>query len=255
MKAEVRRSLELAAGALRRLAGRVYESPAERRLQPWLRARGDETLRVEYQFGRASVVLDVGGYQGQWAMTSTRATGAAFTCSNPSGVRRPDPGALRTEPGHRSPRVRPGRHDGAGGCRAGERPLFHAPVGRRDPRDRRRRRRRVSGRPPAAAHRPHGDQHRGRRYDLLDALRDGLADRVRAFQIQFHDFVDRADERMADIQRRLSVTHRAVPVPFVWESWLKRDDWPVTPPGAWSRDPSLGVHAGFQRCAVPAAAD
>ena len=73
----------------------------------------------------------------------------------------------------------------------------------------------------------------GGEYDLLDAmLRDGLADRVRAFQIQFHDFVDRADERMADIQRRLSVTHRAAyQFPFVWESWLKRDDWPVTPPG------------------------
>jgi hypothetical protein len=69
----------------------------------------------------------------------------------------------------------------------------------------------------------------GGEYDLLDAmLSAGLADRVEAFQIQFHDFVDRADERMADIQRRLSVTHRAAyQFPYVWESWLRRDDRPA----------------------------
>src|SRR5438309_2140987 len=33
----------------------------------WLAARGDQTLRLDYDLSPNSVVLDVGGFEGQWA--------------------------------------------------------------------------------------------------------------------------------------------------------------------------------------------
>jgi FkbM family methyltransferase len=37
------------------------------RVQPWLEAQGDKTHRVDYELNQTSMVLDLGGYQGQWA--------------------------------------------------------------------------------------------------------------------------------------------------------------------------------------------
>lgn len=60
--------LSRAIRAARRLFGiyilREPQLVAHRR---WLRDRGDETLRLDYPLGPDSVVLDVGGYNGDWA--------------------------------------------------------------------------------------------------------------------------------------------------------------------------------------------
>ena len=230
MRAQLRRGLEFAAGALRRLAGRVHESPAERRLQPWLRVRGDETLRVEYDLAQSSVVFDVGGYQGQWASEIY----ARYRCRvhvfepvpefadriRARFVRNPDievyAFGLSGTTGRATVSLALDRSSTLRS--AGEmREIDVVGIGE------------FLARHPV----PRIDLMKinieGGEYDLLDAmLSAGLADRVHAFQIQFHDFVDRADERMADIQRRLSVTHRAAyQFPYVWEGWLRRDDRPV----------------------------
>jgi hypothetical protein len=64
----------------------------------------------------------------------------------------------------------------------------------------------------------------GGEYDLLDHLiESGLIQRVRWLQVQFHDFVPNAAERMRAIQDRLRATHEPEwQHEFVWESWRRK---------------------------------
>ena len=44
-----------------------YIPPTEGVMEKWLQYRGDSTLRLDYPLGPDSVVVDAGGYVGQWA--------------------------------------------------------------------------------------------------------------------------------------------------------------------------------------------
>ena len=56
------------AGALSfRIARAAWHPPGEDRTAGWVRDRGDQTLRLDYDLAAASIVFDLGGYEGQWA--------------------------------------------------------------------------------------------------------------------------------------------------------------------------------------------
>ena len=38
-----------------------------KRVVPWIRNKGDRTLRLDYDLSESSIIFDLGGYQGQWA--------------------------------------------------------------------------------------------------------------------------------------------------------------------------------------------
>ena len=62
----------------------------------------------------------------------------------------------------------------------------------------------------------------GGEFELLNALLDhpDLIKKIKYFQIQFHDFVPDAEKMRAEIQSRLSETHKVMwNFPFIWESW------------------------------------
>ena len=61
----------------------------------------------------------------------------------------------------------------------------------------------------------------GGEYDLLDHLiAEGLTQNIHDLQIQFHDFVPDAMTRMKAIQQALSQTHElSYQYPFLWENW------------------------------------
>ena len=61
----------------------------------------------------------------------------------------------------------------------------------------------------------------GGEYDLIDHLfATGWIDRITDLQIQFHDFVPEAQARRDAIRQRLSRTHQSTYcVDFVWENW------------------------------------
>jgi FkbM family methyltransferase len=63
----------------------------------------------------------------------------------------------------------------------------------------------------------------GGEYDLLDYLiENGIVKKIHNIQIQFHDFVPDAASRMAVIQRQLSSSHRLTyQYLYVWENWQK----------------------------------
>lgn len=64
----------------------------------------------------------------------------------------------------------------------------------------------------------------GGEYELLEhLLEQGLARRIKNLQIQFHNFVPNAEVRMKDIQSRLAETHETTYLyPFFWENWRLR---------------------------------
>jgi len=61
----------------------------------------------------------------------------------------------------------------------------------------------------------------GAEFEVLDHMIEaGIVTRVRDIQVQFHAVVANAAERMVDIQRRLSATHRRTfQYPWTWENW------------------------------------
>lgn len=61
----------------------------------------------------------------------------------------------------------------------------------------------------------------GGEYDLLENLIDeGIINKIANIQVQFHDFVPNAYTRMKNIQEELSKTHELTyQYEFVWENW------------------------------------
>ncbi len=61
----------------------------------------------------------------------------------------------------------------------------------------------------------------GAEYDLLDyIIEKNWACRIKNIQVQFHDFIPNADSRMKFIQQSLSKTHHTTyQVEYVWENW------------------------------------
>jgi FkbM family methyltransferase len=63
----------------------------------------------------------------------------------------------------------------------------------------------------------------GCEYDLLEHILDsGFVENIDNIQVQFHDFVPSAKERMTAIQQRLQRTHELTyQYPFCWENWKR----------------------------------
>ncbi len=64
----------------------------------------------------------------------------------------------------------------------------------------------------------------GGEYDLLEHLIEcGILKNIQNIQVQFHNFVPNAEERMIQIQKRLESTHfLTYQYPFVWENWRRK---------------------------------
>lgn len=64
----------------------------------------------------------------------------------------------------------------------------------------------------------------GSEYDILERLLDsGWINNIEHIQVQFHDFVEGAEERRSKIRERLSHTHiEKYNFDFIWEGWSKK---------------------------------
>jgi FkbM family methyltransferase len=63
-----RQALRFIAVIVMKLGDKVYQSDLEKNVALWNQDRGNETHRLQYEgISRDSLVLDVGGYKGQWA--------------------------------------------------------------------------------------------------------------------------------------------------------------------------------------------
>jgi FkbM family methyltransferase len=210
------------AGLFSSASSRFYRSEQQRRVIPWFRDKGDETLRLDYDLNEKSVVFDVGGYEGKWASDIF----SRYACSIYVFEPVPHFAANITRRFVRNPRVKVFDFGLAGITRAAQIAV---------------------DKDASSVFRQTGSMEEirlvracdfinsndisnidlmkinieGEEYDLLDHLLDcGLTKRITNIQVQFHDFVPNAEERMNKIQERLSKTHSLTyQYPFVWENW------------------------------------
>jgi len=217
------------AGLLNRLARASWQPPGEERVAAWRRDRGDATRRLDYDLGERSVVLDLGGYEGQWASDLFGRFACTVHIFEPV-AEFADRIAARFA---RNPKIHlhrlglAGRSGAATLTVAADASSVHAAP--------------ASGaRQQAITLKAASEFLREQRleaidlmkinieggeYDLLEHLLEaGLIRRIREIQVQFHDFVPGAEARMQAIQERLARTHELTwQYRFVWENWRRRD--------------------------------
>lgn len=58
--------LERSAFLCANTAHKLYPHPTQKYRDEWRKANGDQTLRLNHDLNKDSVVFDIGGYQGQW---------------------------------------------------------------------------------------------------------------------------------------------------------------------------------------------
>lgn len=226
IRRSLRRACDFLAAGFGYVGRRIYESPMEQRVRPWFADRGDDTLRQQYDLDATSLVIDAGGYRGQWTSDIV----ARYRCKvivfepipafadrirerfrgNPNVV--VETAGLAATDGQASIAV---DADASSACRDGGRRETITLVAI----DRYLREQKIA----------HVDLIKinieGGEYDLLEhVLASGMIGTFRDLQIQFHDFVPQAAERMKAIQDKLTQTHRLTyQYPFIWENWRRRE--------------------------------
>ena len=214
--------LTKAGSLLVRVGQRMRGSPEHSRTMAWFRDRGDSTLRLHYDLDERSVVLDVGGYEGQWASDVY----SMYCCT----IHIFEPVAEFAD----SIRERFSRNPEIFVHSVGlsnEATTAEISVDRDNSSVYKRGGDTRVGRLVRASSfmRDHGIDRvdlmkiniEGGEYALLeDLLASGFVRKVGNIQVQFHDFVPNAELRMRAIQEELQNTHRLTyQYPFVWENW------------------------------------
>ncbi len=213
------------------LAKKVYRSPQEKEVDRWFSDEGDRTLRVQYDLTPDSIVLDLGGYRGDWAAEITARYGCRVIVFEPvptfaENIRRRfaannlievHPFGLGAEAAIHDIRL---AEEGSS--------LFESPNVPHESTDLRIRIERADQFFSARRLRDIDLMKiniEGGEYDLLDHLLEtNIIRQIKNIQVQFHDFVPRAPERMCAIQKGLAATHSLTyQYPFVWENWTKKD--------------------------------
>lgn len=214
-------------GLLVRVFGRarrtIFPSTHERSHRRWVADRGDGILRLAYPLAASAVVLDVGGYRGDWAAGALERFGCTVHIFEPVPEFMPElehrfagrAGAVLHAyglAGRTRAEVFALAGDGSSALRGG------GDVG-------------VWLRKAADVFSELGLERvdlmkvniEGGEYELLEHLLDtGLIARIEHLQVQFHDFVPGAARRMHAIQQRLALTHALDwQYEFVWESWRR----------------------------------
>lgn len=226
---------DLAAVAAHRLIRRMKRvkgyllSPSSSEVNPalnaWVQVRGDKTLRLDYELKPDSVVLDVGGFEGQWASDIYAKYGCKIHVFEPV----PEFADFIQNRFEKNPHIVVHRY----GLGARSRNQNISVEGDR-----------------SSVFKPGADTKtvqivearvafaelgltsvdlikiniEGGEYELLDHLSvQDLLRVIRHIQVQFHDFVPGAREEMERIRNLLARTHEPVyQYPFVWEGWSVR---------------------------------
>lgn len=204
----------------------LFESQQEKRVQPWLLINGDKTLRLDYDLDEDSIVFDLGGYEGQWASDIYSKYCCNVHVFEPVG----EFAFNITNRFSKNPRIQ----------------VFPFGLAPRDSSEQIT----VSKDGSSIFNKQissfketitlvgienflvkfnirHIDLLKvnieGGEFDLLEYLiNTDIVSRISNIQVQFHDFVPNARERMEQIQHRLAETHKLTyQYEFVWENWRK----------------------------------
>ena len=209
-----------------RLRNRKYRRAYREVLARWNADGGDSRFRFDYDLTPASVVLDVGGYQGQWASDLYARQRCQIRIFEPVREfanmidarfsRNPDIDVRAFALGA-SDRTETLSLAGASSS-AHKNRQSQVDVEFRD----------VKQWFEEAAIDEVALMKiniEGGEYELLERMLDThLVQRVAAIQIQFHYFVENAERRMTAIQDRLAATHTSTwQYRFIWENWERKE--------------------------------
>lgn len=195
----------------------------KQRVKPWFAVNGDKTLRLDYDLNENSVVFDLGGYHGNWA--------AEIFCKYNCFVHVFEPCKSFTEiiknkfiknnkifihqcglsNSNTNAKLSCGEDSSStfvqDDATAEEIKLVDAVEFFRE--------NNISKIDLVKINIEGGE------YDLLEYLIEtGLIAQISNIQVQFHDFVPNAEQRMKNIQQNLQKTHSLTyQFEFVWENW------------------------------------
>lgn len=202
----------------------VKRDPFLRAMHRWFRDEGDDTLRLDYPLGADSVVVDVGGYKGDFADAISKRFGCRIVVFEPV----PAFHAHCVQRFAENARIRIidcglGASDGSLPIEvANDASSFNRLIPSAQSKM-------VKLRKVDSVLAELGIEKidlmkiniEGGEYDLLSALiESGWIERIRYVQVQFHNFVPEAASRRDAIRARLGETHRETwSYEFVWESW------------------------------------
>ena len=208
-----------------RVLRKCFPTEQQRTLDRWFRDRGDLNLRLEYELDDSSTVLDVGGFEGQWASDIFSMYCCKIVVFEP--VAAYATGLLRRFA--KNPRIV--IHQLALGGQDALVPIS-VDCERSSAFKGGRQTEQMKVVRAADFLSSQGIERaqlmkvniEGGEYDLLDHFIDtGYIRGVRDLQVQFHDFVPDAPRRMRQIQDRLKETHELTwQYPFVWENWRRK---------------------------------
>lgn len=196
-------------------------------LAEWHRANGDSTLRINYPLTKHSIVFDLGGYKGDWAQLIHEKYQSAILIFEPHPVyqallaeRFGMAGNIRLFPfglgsGTRSEVL---TDEAEGSSIFGRKSVNTVPVLIRSISD-------VLEEENIAGVDLIKINIEGAEYELLEHLLDtNEILRFNNIQVQFHNFVPGAVNRMEQIRRRLAASHyQTYSYRFVWENWRIKD--------------------------------
>lgn len=226
MRKLIRKILSKIGNAINRIAFFTYKSPQEARVIKWFNDNGDKIHRVVYSLSSKSLVIDCGGYEGQWASDIY----SRYCCR----IIIFEPVIKFAENIKQSFKYNPDItvYDFGLSNVTKEEQLF------------------ISG-DGSSVYKNDGESCKiklvnatdflrlnniqyidlikinieGGEYDLLEHLLDtNFVEHIENLQIQFHDFVENAESRMKRIQNRLEKTHYLTyHYPFVWDNWTLKN--------------------------------
>ena len=200
----------------------LYQSPQEKRVLPWIKDEGDKTFRLNYDLDENSLVFDLGGYEGQWASDIFSRYFCTIHVFEPvsefadkikarfAGNKRILVHQFGLSNENRAVLLSVNKTSSSLYKQRGE--LKEVRL--------------------VKAVDFIQENHiqkidlmkiniEGAEYDLLEHLIDaGLISNINNIQVQFHDFVSNAEQRMIMLQKELEKTHSLTyQYPFVWENW------------------------------------
>jgi len=193
----------------------------------WVKDNGDSALRLNYELNEESIVLDLGGYRGDFAEAIHDRYGCVVYLFEP--VRRfYELCQARFSSNAKIKCLNIGLSDSGGECLISDEDDGSSLV--KNNTNQRAERVQVVGFTEAMA------ELRLQNVDLLKINIEGgeylvlphlvksrFLQNIRYLQIQFHSFVPDAAEMRSQIRRDLSITHREQwNYPFIWESWERQ---------------------------------
>jgi FkbM family methyltransferase len=197
--------------------------------QAWFRDRGDETHRLDYNLNHQSLVLDVGGFRGQWASD-------IYAKYKPQKIivyePHPDFSVIVQNRFLANPAIKVASY-GLGATNRNQDLFLSSNATSAHPRNSASKSTLVTFRCADEVFKEENISYihllkvniEGSEYELLDHLiSTGWVGKIENLQIQFHDNVADYETKLTAIVDKLTLTHRRTYCyPMVWENWTIRD--------------------------------